>query len=350
LRRLRAAVARGSGRFGAPQTLLSVRANLSGYRVLPIASGRYLAIWWQGDPRTGRHPVRYTLSSAKGRFAPARTLARDTGPLTRISAAVGPDESALAAWGTPLSSSPVINQQLDAAILPPGGSRFGPPLHIRAQRADNFAETDGIVAFGGPGGTALGWLEQGSLPELVRAAFGPFPPATSGGPTPETVLTVESNDLGKAWAEGPALALPASGEPLAAWDLLGGAGGESERTTSGRIFAADRAPDGTYGPARRVSAPGTIATQLQAAASQTHAVVTWTIGPFPRYSPQFAVRDATGAFGPARPLTRDRMEDAPRLAASPAAVLAAWATRARRRSDRRVGKGAVIAVAVLARR
>jgi hypothetical protein len=323
VRRLKVAVARGAGQFGAPQTLLTVRANVTDYRVLPIAGGRYLAIWWQGDPRTGRHPVRYAISSGDAmRFGAVQTLTADTGPLSGVSAAVAPDGSVLAGWGTPLTRT--RNQQAARAVLAPGASRFGPAQRIEAVHADEGAETVDIDTVGGPGGTALTWFEAGRLPALLRAAFG-APDAA-----PVTLVELDSRDLGRASAEGPELALPASGEPLTVWALIGGPGGESEEITEGRVFAAGR----------QVSTPGTVATQAQAVASATQAVVTWTTGDYPRYASRFVVRDPEGRFTSVEPIARARTPRAPVLAASRAAVVAAWTTRGRR---------PVVALAVLAR-
>jgi hypothetical protein len=265
--------------------------------VLALPAGRYLAIWWQGEPGTGRHPVRYAVSTPAGRFGAVRTLAPDTGPITSVSAAAGPDGSVLAAWGTPLGGTPSTNQQLAAAILPAGATRFGPVAGIRAARADEGAATVGITAAAGPGGLALGWSEQGSLPALQRASFGPFG-ASEPAPVPETVLTVDSTDLGRRWAHGPALALPATGPAVAAWAVLGGPGGDSEDVTSGRVLAADRLADGTLGPPRELSDPAAVAAQPQAAASARRAVVSWTTGSFPRYTPHFAVREPDGTWAP----------------------------------------------------
>ena len=321
-RSLRVAVARGHARFGGEQTLMRVRANVTSEQVV-ASGGRYVAIWWQGVPGTGHHAVRYALRDAAGRFGAAHTLAPDTGPLTGVSAAAGPDGSVTAAWGTPLGGTVSSNQQLAYARLAPGATTFGPVGGLRAAAADAGAETGGIAVAAGPGGTALTWTEAGQLPELLRTA--PLP--ASGTPTPQTVFTLDSADLGKRYATGPALALPGGGRaPVATWSVLESPGGESEAITGGNVFAASAAADGTYPGAVQLSAPGTIATQAVAAATEATGVVAWSTGQFPRYGLQYATA-GPGGFSTARPLTSSHAERGVELVSSPGAVVAIWVSR-----------------------
>jgi hypothetical protein len=303
--------------------LATVRANVTSQQVI-ATGGRFVAMWWQGVPGTGGHAVLYAVSDAAGRFGAARTLVPDTGPITGVSAAAAPDGTVTAAWGTPLGGTVQTNQQLAFAQLAPGMSRFGAPTMLRAAGADQGAETAGIHVDAGPGGVELGWTEEGHFPELLRAA------ALTGAAaaTPETVLTLDSSDLGKLYAVGPTFALPAAGlAPVAVWSVLGAPGDESESITSGEVFAADRRTDGTYGEPTQLSAPGTISSLPLARATRTAAVVVWATGSFGRYGLRYAVRAPGGTFGAARALTPVEAERGALLASSSRAVVAVWTMR-----------------------
>ncbi|HEY5142588.1 MAG TPA: hypothetical protein VII98_03720 [Solirubrobacteraceae bacterium] len=146
-------------------------------------------------------------------------------------------------------------------------------------------------------------------------------------PARQTVFTLDSADLGRRYATGPALALPGGGRaPRAAWSVLQSPGGESEAITGGSVFTAPAAPDGTYAGAVQLFAPGTIATQAVAAATGRSSVVAWSTGQFPRYGLQYAVA-GSGAFGAARPLTTGYAERGVALASSPGPVVAIWVSR-----------------------
>jgi hypothetical protein len=335
-------VARGHAAFGPAQTLMHVRANVTSQQVLAMG-GRYLAIWWHGVPGAGRHAVSYALSDLHGRFGAVHTLAADTGPVTGVSAAAAPDGTVTAAWGTPLGGTVATNQQLAYAQLAPGASTFGPTGGLRAAAAGAGAETSGITAFSGPGGVALGWTEAGQLPELLRTAR---PSATT--PAPDTVFTLNSPDLGKRFATGPALALPGAGlAPIAAWSVSEGPGGESEAITGGAVFAARQLPDGTYGSPARLSAPSTISTQAVAGATQGSSVVVWTTGRFPRYGVQYVVAEGAAAFSASRSLSAGHAERAVTLASSPGAVVAAWVARPGPGGAHRQGGLRGISIAIL---
>ncbi|HVP02621.1 MAG TPA: hypothetical protein VMT10_08635 [Solirubrobacteraceae bacterium] len=321
-RHVQVAVAQGSHRFGRAQTLATARANITSQTVL-YAGGRYVALWWQGVPGTGRHAVRYALSDAHGRFGAAGTLASDTGPASGVSAAAAPDGTLIATWGTALGGTVATNQQLAYAQLAPGAPAFGPARQISAVAAASGASAGGMTVAAGPGGAALGWTESGQLPELLRAA--PLTPAVSA---PETVLSLDSSDLGKRWATGPALALPGGGQaPVAAWAVLQGPGGESEAITGGSVFAARRSAAGSYPAPAQLSAPATIATLPVAGATSSDAVVAWATGQFPRYGLQYALANGGAAFSPARSLTAGNAERGVSLASSPGAVVAVWVSR-----------------------
>jgi hypothetical protein len=197
---------------------------------------------------------------------------------------------------------------------------------------------------GGPGGTALGWTEAGHFPELLRAS-----PLTRGAvATPETVFTLDSSDLGKRYADGPTLALPAGGlAPVAAWAVLGSTGGESESITGGQVFAAERRADGTYRDPTQLSASDTIATLPVAGATQTGVVVAWATGNVGRYGLHYAVRPAGGTFGTARALTTSHAEEGALLASSSGAVVAVWTTRPGAAGPHPQGARRGIALAIL---
>ena len=214
---------------------------------------------------------------------------------------------------------------------------------MRAVAADQGAETEGIHVTAGPGGTALTWTEAGAFPELLRAAQ--LVPGSM--PTPQTVLSLDSTDLGKRYATGPALALPGHGAPVAGYAVLDGSGGESEQVSGGRVYAAAQRSDGTYGDPVQLSIPGTIATQPVAGATSSSAVITWTTGAFPRYGLRYAVRSPSGTFGPARPITSGLAERQSTLASSPHAVVAVWVSRAGTTGPHPSGGKHGIALAIL---
>lgn len=314
VRRVRVRVSRDRGRFRELQTLVSVKANVTSQQVVGLTGGRFLVIWWQGVPGTGRHAVRYAVSSASGRFGMIRELAADTGPLSSVSAASQPDGSAVAAWGTPLA--PPVNQQVAVAALKAGATTFGPPRQIDAVNVAAGAMSAGITATAGPGGTAVTWSESGSLPQLLRTSI-------EGG-APETVLAVDSQDLGALSASGPVLALPAEGAALAAWTVVTAIPGDVSTITGGEVLAATRASDGTYPGAQRLSAAGAVATSPTTAGSENLGIVTWGEGTRqPRL--RYATRTAGGTFSSTRTLASSAKGPAV-VGAARAGALAAWMT------------------------
>ena len=315
------AVAGAHGRFGRPH-LLSVEGP--GSPQILAAGDRYVVFWLDGGRRITRPAVRYAVSDAAGRFGRARILAPEL-RRDNLVTAVDPTGAVIAAWGTPARRGPpATNQQLAFARLAPGAATFGPTTVLRAAAADQGAETDTITAAAGPGGAALGWSEQGHLPEMLRAA--PLTGATQ--PAPETVFTLDSDDLGKRYAQGPALSLPGGGlPPIAAWSVIDTPQGDFGPTASARVFAAQRRPDGTYGDPVPISPPGTKATGPVAAATRSTAVVAWTTGDIHRNALQYAVRTGNGTFGDPRAFTRHRTTPGVTFASSPDAVVAVWTTQ-----------------------
>jgi hypothetical protein len=335
-----AAVTPGAGRFGRPQTIAQLRGATPFVKLL-ASGGRYVALWQQ--TLAGHRAVRYAIAGANGRFGAPRTLVSAIGPGGGVDANVAPDGTVVATFATPLDVHAGRNQQLAVALLPPGSSRFGLTQTIAAAAADQGAEIDGTHVAAGPGGVALGWTEQAHLPELLRVA----PIASNSVGQPQTVLAVDSNDLGKRYGETPQLALPGGGlAPVAAWAVVDAIPGESESITGGRIFAAQQQPDGTYAAAQQLSATGTIAMNAAAAATASQAVITWTTGQFPRYRIAFAVRAGAGRFTVGQLPATAHAERPPVLASSSAGAALAWTTHTGTSPNPEAGKHG-IALAIL---
>ena len=318
-RTLRARVAAGpSGKFGPAQVLASGQGIITSWTVLDNG-GRFVAVWQESVPgSTSKRAARYAIASKDGRFGRAQTLAPETGPLSGVAAGRAPDGTIVAAWGTPLSFSPPVNQQLAEATLAPGAPAFTPGPGQRAVRVTQGAEIAGIGVAQSAGGAALTWQEQGSLPQLLRTA--------APGGAASTVATSESKDLGARSLRGPALAIPATGARSALWADVQGPGGESEQTTGGQVLTATQAADGSWSAPVTLSGPGEIATQPGAGASRSLSAYLWTTGSFPRFGLRYAVRSASGAVTAARTLAAGAARP-PAIASSGPAVVAAWIQR-----------------------
>jgi len=328
------AVAGAHGRFGRPHELV---AEGPGSPQILAAGDRYVVFWLDGRRRLTRPAVRYAVSDVAGRFGRARTLAPEL-RRDNLVTAVDPAGAVIAAWGTPARRGPsAVNQQLAFARLAPGAKTFGATTVLRAAAAEAGAETDTITAAAGPGGAALGWSEQGHLPELLRAA--PLTGATQ--PAPETVFTLDSDDLGKRYAQGPALSLPGGGlPPIAAWSVVDTPQGDFGPTASARVFAAPRRADRTYGDAVPISPPGTNATFPVAAATRSTSIVAWDAAHSRHSVLQYAVRTSNGPFGASREFTRHRTGPTVTFASSPDAVVAVWITQ----SGSAAGDGISVAI------
>ncbi len=302
------AVAPAHGRFGKPQTL--ARGNNIGSPEVLAAGGRYVAIWSRpiAAGLAMSYAVSYAVSDAAGRFGPARTFASDSFPV--VSAGVAPDGTVTIALNGPALLPPKVS----FARLAPGEASFGPvdPAVFPG---------GGAQVATGAGGSALTWTE-GGLPQLLHTAL----LSIGNEPVAQTAFTITDSHEGMLYAAGPALALPAGGlAPVAAWALIDAPGGHGSVPATAKVLAAEPLADGTYGAPVELSTPGTIATNVGAAATTSTAVITWTTPAHPSYlyGLHYAVRSA-GAFGPARSLTSDRAEQAAVLASSPGAVAAIW--------------------------
>ena len=138
-RTLEVSVAPPGGRFGRPQALVSVVANLIGNQVF-ASGGRFAAVWWQGVPGHD-HAIRYAVSTGT-RFGAFQTLTPVNGNGS-VSSAADPSGNVLASWGD-------TKGQAAAAVLAPGADRFGPAQVVSADtaRTGSFAYPN---AFAGPG-------------------------------------------------------------------------------------------------------------------------------------------------------------------------------------------------------
>ncbi|WP_028065519.1 hypothetical protein [Solirubrobacter soli] len=283
-RTVEVAVAKPGGRFGRPQRLVSVVANVIAETVF-ASGGRFAVVWWQGVPGHD-HAVRYAVST-NGRFGAFQTLARVNGNWS-VSAAAAPSGDVVASWAD-------TKGQAATAVLAPGAERFGAVQVVSADtaRTGSFADPR---AFGGPGGVGVGYIVSGELPWQLRVAT----PGADGSLVPRTVTTVDQNKAGTIQVDGPLLARPASAPAVAAWSVTRLANGESEDAVAGRVDAAVEQPDGTFSAPVHLTPAGEFPTwSVVTAATRTAAVVLWPTGEYNRLRLRYAV----GApFSPARTL------------------------------------------------
>jgi hypothetical protein len=283
-RTLQVSIAEPGGRFGRPQALVSVVANLIAEQVY-ASGGRFAAVWWQGVPGHD-HAIRYAVSSG-ARFGAFRTLAPVNGNGS-VNSAADPAGNVVATWSDDKG-------QAAAAMLSPGAERFGPTQVVSADtaRTGSFAYP---YAFAGPGGVAVGYVVSGELPWQLRVAT----PGPNGVFAARTVTTVDQNDAGTREVDGPHLVRPANAPAVAAWSVTRLADAESEDAVAGRVDAAVEPRDGTSPAPVHLPRAGEFPTWvLAAAATRTAAVVVWPTGAYNRQRLRYAV----GApFGPARTL------------------------------------------------
>jgi hypothetical protein len=314
-RHVEASVALGRGHFGKVQVLDTVRAGIGAQEVF-ASGGRYVAVWSQGVPTNATHALFYSVSNAAGHFGAPRMLSAKVA--FGLAAVLGPDGTVTAAWRTTPSTNPAENAALEFAELAPGATRFG----VTRSGPDNGENNSGgLGLFSGPGGTALTWTDIGAASQSLREL--PIGPGVASAP--QTMFTLESADTGKLGTTGAVLALPGEGpSPVAAFAVLAGTSGESQVTTAGTVFATVPGLGGAFGTPVELSRPGTISTQPVAGGTSSTAVVAWTTGTFKHYGLEYAVRPASGSFGPARSLTSQRSEGPVTLTSSPGAVVATW--------------------------
>jgi hypothetical protein len=314
-RTLEAATAPPDGRFGRPQRLVSVVANVIAEQVL-ASGGRFAAVWWQGVPGHD-HAVRYAVTD-KGRFGALRTLARVDGNGT-VSAAASPGGEVVASWLTPYTAD--AGSQAAAAVLAPGADRFGPAQVVSADTERSMPGSSADPrSFAGPGGVALGYVVSGELPWQLRVAT----PGADGRFVARTVTTVDQNEAGTRSVDGPLLARPAAGAAVAAWSVTRAAGGEDEDAVDGRVDAAVEQPDGTFSAPVHLTPAGEFPSwSVAAAATRTAAVVVWPTGPYDRERLRYA---AGAPFGPARTLATGAVRGVTLASAGDRAV-AAWLAR-----------------------
>jgi hypothetical protein len=352
------AVARGNAGFGNPQTLTVTqpRDATTAWPLRVVATAdRYVVLWWDGVG--GRDTVLYAVSDSAGRFGATRTLAA-TGPNGFLSAGVAPGGTVTAAWYAPycpcLPVYPCPNcipfyPQLAYAQLAPQATTFGPIRIIRS--AINRGSVDRFTASSGPGGSALAWTESSEITGSFQISSAPSsmarqvtpalpPPDLGDAPglvrtqqlepvvraTPETVDTLALPGITKQIASDPILSLPGKGAAaVATWEVRETRGPDGP-VTGGRVRAAVRRADGTYGPPVQLSAPGAVATQPVAAATNASVVVAWSTGRPGSYRLAYTVHIGRDAFAPPRALP-GRSDTPVTLSSAPNAAVAAWTSR-----------------------
>ena len=297
---LEVAVAPPGGRFGRPQRLVSVVANISAWNVM-AAGGRFVAVWWQGVPGHD-HAIRYAKTNG-ARFGALQTLAAVNDCCTVSSAADGAG-NVVATWTTP------DDGQAAAAALAPGTERFGP---VQPVSADTRFLPWYPRAFGGPGGAAVAYGRT-----LVRlGADGRFgTPVEAAGEDGRSELTTSVT------------ALPQGNQPVLAWSLTRTRNAEDETVVGGRVDATPQQADGSLSEPVALSRNADYPDGgLTGVATRTAAVLLWAHGLRLRY----VVHTGQG-FAPARTLSI--ATDAVVMAAAGDHAVAAWLTGRRLRVAR----------------
>lgn len=273
------------------------------YQLVPFASDRFIAFWSVPGRGTADGPVRYAVSSASGRFGPARNLGRGSvradirGP-GDVLAAVVTDEGRRLVRHTWRAGRPTYESAGPDMTPVTEGARF-----------EAVTPTHGF-------GPVLAWREVGAGPLRLR---------TFAAWTPEDVFTVDAATLTRETAEGPAVGMPAGGA-LAAWSVVDRIPGEGEDAGRGTVFAATHIPGGGFPNAVQLSAADEIATSPSLGTTRGLGVIVWRTGRAPSYGVHYATRDVPGTFRPGRALSRSSVEGA-NIGWSQAGVLAAWVER-----------------------
>jgi hypothetical protein len=303
-------------RFGRAQRLVTVRANVVSVQLV-AADGRIVAVWHQGVPGKRRDEVRYAIAGRDGRFGPPRTLA--VAYLSGgVHAAVARDGNVIAAWQTPLADG--ADTQVAVAALAPGATDFGAAQVVSSGTQQELPGSEALASglFAGPGGLALGYSVQGTLPWLLRVATR----GADGSFKPETAAEVD-DEQGTASVDGPVVALPATGGLVAAWTVTRQRTAENQAPVSGTLLAAPREADGTFATPVRLSSPGAIARYPTASALSETAIVAWGEGRFDRLRLRYALRRG-GRFSAGRTLATGAVRGVA-LAGSDHHAIAAWA-------------------------
>jgi hypothetical protein len=314
---LLASIARPGRRFGRPQRLLLVKANVPYFSVVATEE-RIVAVWGQGVPH-GQPAVRYAIAAHGHLFGPDETL--------------GPSyEGSLDGAGTDAAGDVIVSYEAPpvastedahaaAAVLPAGASSFRAPETLASSLVGQhrFAQAEGKGLGDGPGGIAVGLIAGATTTTLMSTTLGPglsfSPPVVVGEiPNPSPYLTTYS---------GPVLALPAKGGPIAAWTVGRWSSAQTELPVTGSLMVSSEQAAGSFSAPVSLSRPATLSQYPVAAATDDTAIVAWGEGEFEREHLVYSVRSAGGSFTSPRGLAR-RVLRQPAMAGAGTHAVIAW--------------------------
>lgn len=305
-RLLFAAIAPPGRRFGRPQLLLSVVANVPTETIV-ATDGRVVAVWGADVP--GREPatsseIRYAIAGSSDRFGAVHTLARAYYATLDGAEADAAGDVAVA-YQTPLRAA--TNTQVAAAVMAAGASSFSAPQLLSGETMTSlpYSQADEGGVFAGPGGIAVGFNIEATLPWLLRASL--LSPSLSFGPALQATA-IPNPPPSLTWFTGPVLAVPGRGGVLAAWTV-----GRDYSATGGPQTGAMEAASlgaGGFGAPVQLAPPATLSQYAEAAATEDLAIVVWGEGFFDRERMEYAMRSEQGAFTTPRQLGADALRQA----------------------------------------
>jgi len=312
---VRVVSARRGRRFGRATVLASARIRSFGG--VTVAAGRTTVAW--RDSRSGAGSVAYAISDRGAPFVTHRFSAAAIGSLDNVAADA--DGDVVIAYSTTPSQPPgaaPLNGQSATVVMPRASTTFSAPQLISQDTAAALPGSESVAArlYAGPGGLAAGFAVEGVLPWLLRVA--PLGPNLAFA-APVTVGTV-GNSTGNHGFFGPAVALPAIGQTVAAWAPYDTGCGECEVPKTGELDVAARTPDGTFATPQQLSR--TVSGYVQAAATDDLAIIAWGEGRFNQERLRYALHTPTGTYSAPRTLDHHVLRDAALAGAGHHAVIA----------------------------
>jgi|GEM_PF-2605954 len=322
-RLLLGAIALAGKPFGTPQRLLSVTANVPDWSIV-ATDERVVAVWGQDVPgleAATSAEIRYAIAAGSVRFGAPRTLA-----LAYYASVGGAGVDAAGdvavSYRTPLVLGPTpVNAQVAAAVLPAGARTFDAPQVLSAgtQQSLPSSEGDGDAVFSGPGGVAVGYSVEGTLPWLLQVStLEPdlsYAASQTAGEVPNPPPSITTYN-------GPVVALPVEGGPVAAWTVGRDASAQAESPVTGALEAAGEQANGAFSAPEQLSPPSTVSQYPVAAATSDSAIVAWGEGRFDRERLVYSVRPAGASFSSPRTLGTGVLRNAALSGAGTHAVIA----------------------------
>ncbi len=321
-RLLLAAVAPPGRRFGSPQQLLSVTANVPDWSIV-ATDGRVVAAWGQDVP--GREPstgseIRYAVAAGAARFGSPLTLALADNANLGGAVADAAGDVAVSYQTPPVLGPGPVNAQVAAAVLPAGAREFDVPKVLSADTEQSIPSSEGgaDTVFAGPGGVAVGYGVQGTLPWLLRVSM--LEPSLVFA-SAQTVAQVPNPPPSVTTYSGPVVALPAEGGPVAAWTVGREASARPKSPATGSLEVAAGQANGSYSTPEQLSSPSTVSQYPVAAATNDCAILAWGEGPFDRERLVYSVRPFGSSFAVPRTLGTGVLRNAALTGAGAHAVI-----------------------------